>query len=210
MTAATATDDVDTRRDKRRRAILDAARALFLEKGYGATTLNDIVGRSGGSLATLYELFGNKHGLLRAMVEEICARMAAVIESATLGNRKPAEALREIADHMFDKLNDAEGIALFRVIVAESPRHPELGQLFYAAGPAVGRSKVADYLAEQTARGVLAVDDPETAASMFFDMVFGKYHMQLLCGLPIRLTEAEKKRHLDRVIAAFMRICYAE
>ena len=49
--------------DARRQAIMDAAKALFLSKGYAATSLEEIIATSGGSLATLYKLFGNKQGL---------------------------------------------------------------------------------------------------------------------------------------------------
>ena len=51
----------------RHEAILDAAETLFIEQGYDRTSLAEIVRRSGGSLATLYELFGNKQGLLHAI-----------------------------------------------------------------------------------------------------------------------------------------------
>ncbi|RYD43145.1 MAG: TetR/AcrR family transcriptional regulator, partial [Sphingomonadales bacterium] len=49
-------------RERRQSAILDAAESLFLEQGYERTSLAEIVKTSGGSLATLYELFGNKQG----------------------------------------------------------------------------------------------------------------------------------------------------
>ena len=49
--------------------MIEAAESLFLEQGYDTTSLAAIVKRSGGSLATLYELFGNKQGLLRAIIE---------------------------------------------------------------------------------------------------------------------------------------------
>src|SRR3546814_10691682 len=58
-----------TRREDRRQASLDAAESLFLEKGYERVSVNAIVQRSGGSLATVYDWFGNKHGLLYAVVD---------------------------------------------------------------------------------------------------------------------------------------------
>jgi len=57
----------DERRTARRQAILDAAEALFLEYGYPSVSLSTIVQRSGGSLATIYQMFGNKQGLLHAI-----------------------------------------------------------------------------------------------------------------------------------------------
>jgi len=207
MKTAVATNEaIGTRRDKRRRAILDAANALFLEKGFEATTLSEIVARSGGSLATLYELFGNKPGLLDAMVVERCDRIAEIIDSVALADLEPAEALRAIARQFFDLLNDTTGIALFRVIVAEAHRQPELGRAFYEAGPAAGRRTMARYLAGQAARGGLRIDDAEEAATFFFHMLLGDRQMRLLCGLEAETSGSEVERHINRTVDAFVRL----
>lgn len=50
-----------------RRTILEAARELFLERGYGATKLQDIADRSGYAVQTIYFLFGNKRTLLKEL-----------------------------------------------------------------------------------------------------------------------------------------------
>ena len=44
----------------RRKAILAAARDVFLERGYANSSIDAVVERSGGSKATVYQLFGNK------------------------------------------------------------------------------------------------------------------------------------------------------
>jgi AcrR family transcriptional regulator len=196
----------DTRRDKRRRAILDAADALFFEKGYEATTLGEIVARSGGSLTTLYELFGNKTGLLSALVRERCLSITAVIDSVAIAELPPREALCTVARHLFTLLTDAGGIALFRVVIAESARQPELGRQFYEAGPASGRRIMAAFLAGQSAQGGLQVDDAEEAALHFFHMLLGDYQTRLLCGLPAAADAGEVERHIDRTIDAFLRL----
>src|SRR3546814_4201594 len=67
--------DRSSPRERRQSAILDAAESLFLEQGYERTSLAEIVKRSGGSLATLYELFGNKQGLLRAIADRKSTRL---------------------------------------------------------------------------------------------------------------------------------------
>src|SRR3546814_13764796 len=63
-------EPVATRRQDRK-AILDAAESLLLDQGFDRVSLAAVVGQSGGSLATLYELFGNKQGLLRAVIERV-------------------------------------------------------------------------------------------------------------------------------------------
>jgi len=52
-----------------RRAVLDAAHALFLERGYVATTIEGISKASDIPQATIYRLFSSKHGILKALLD---------------------------------------------------------------------------------------------------------------------------------------------
>lgn len=198
-------DAANTRRDKRRTAMLDAAGALFSEKGYEATTLSEVVARSGGSLSTLYELFGSKAGLLAAMVGARCERISTVIDGAAVSGQEPVEALREIARYLMSQLVDPDGIALLRIVIAESGRQPELGRLFYEAGPQAGRRTMGRYLAVLASRGALALDDPEQAGTFFFHMLLGDLQMRMLCGVPVA-DGAEADAHIERTVGAFMRL----
>src|SRR5215510_12190461 len=52
-----------------RQSILDAARRLFLEKGYAATTVPEIAGAAGIAVDTVYAAVGKKPSLFRLLVE---------------------------------------------------------------------------------------------------------------------------------------------
>ncbi|MDO9175463.1 MAG: helix-turn-helix domain-containing protein, partial [Actinomycetota bacterium] len=52
-----------------RRAVLDAARTLFLERGYGATTIEAISNAAGVPQATVYRLFSSKPGILKGLLD---------------------------------------------------------------------------------------------------------------------------------------------
>ncbi len=52
-----------------RRAVIEAARALFLERGYAATTIEAISDGSDVPSATVYRLFSSKLGILKALVD---------------------------------------------------------------------------------------------------------------------------------------------
>jgi AcrR family transcriptional regulator len=56
-----------------RRAVLDAARALFLDRGYGATTVEVISSTSDVPQATVYRLFSSKPGILKALLDTAIA-----------------------------------------------------------------------------------------------------------------------------------------
>lgn len=205
MTKA-ARNGVPSRREKRRQAILDAAREVFLEQGYGATSLNDIVSVSGGSLATLYDLFGGKAGLFQAMIEKGCLEFFEFLDAGDIEGKPPEEALQVIAERFFEGLIQQNGISLLRVIVAEIPQFPEIGVTYYQAGPAAGRERVSAYLAKLAARGQLTIDDPDIAASTFISMVLSDYQIKILCGEEVNLTPEEIRRHLDYVVSGFLKI----
>jgi AcrR family transcriptional regulator len=66
------TYDATGRRDRalRTRAeVLDSARALFLEQGYAATTMSQIAGGANVSVEMIYKSIGNKHALLKAVLD---------------------------------------------------------------------------------------------------------------------------------------------
>ena len=60
---------LQARTRRTRAAVVDAARALFLERGYAATTVDAISERSDTPQATVYRLFGSKLGILKALLD---------------------------------------------------------------------------------------------------------------------------------------------
>lgn len=54
---------------ERRLALLLSATELFLDKGYDAVSLDDIVNHAGGSKTSIYKYFGNKEGLFTAICD---------------------------------------------------------------------------------------------------------------------------------------------
>jgi AcrR family transcriptional regulator len=91
-----------TRRDEyaaaTRRAILDAARALFAERGYFATKVDDIAAKARVAPATVYAVTGGKHGLLSELIKTWTTDP--IVESTTahmIGMTDPAAIIRELA-----------------------------------------------------------------------------------------------------------------
>jgi AcrR family transcriptional regulator len=53
--------------------MLDAARELFVERGYGVTALQDVADKAGVAVQTIYFTFGNKRALLKELVDTTIA-----------------------------------------------------------------------------------------------------------------------------------------
>lgn len=168
---------------QRRAAILKAATEVFLEHGYEGARLEEMVRRSGGSLATVYAQFGDKQGLFAAIIAEICQEIVASLpELGEPGVEGLEEVLFAFARTYLGMLLTPSSLALYRVVISESVRYPELGQAVFEAGPKKAAERLADYLCWEAERGALVVPEPDFAARQFLEMVKGDLHFRALLG----------------------------
>ncbi|WP_245623203.1 TetR/AcrR family transcriptional regulator [Spirillospora albida] len=97
MSDATARPPVRRRRmsrAERERQMLDVAETVFTERGYKATSMDEIAERCGVSKPMLYEYFGSKDGLLLACMSRVKAELLDVTQKAMAGAGSPREVLR--------------------------------------------------------------------------------------------------------------------
>jgi TetR/AcrR family transcriptional repressor of cmeABC operon len=171
-----------SRGEARRQAILRAAFDLFLERGYGGVTMGAIVGRAGGSLTTLYELFGSKERLFEAILIDFAADLAAPLDDEALGEEAVEKTLTRLAERFLVKILEPRALAWFRMATAEAVKFPELRASFLRAGKGTLRGKLAAYLAAQARAGRLRAGDAELAATQFLELVKAPLHMRALLG----------------------------
>ncbi|MFF7064277.1 TetR family transcriptional regulator [Pseudomonas sp. NPDC008258] len=67
--------------EETRAALLNTARRVFSEKGYADTSMDDLTAQAGFTRGALYHHFGDKKGLLAAVVEQIDAEMDARLQA---------------------------------------------------------------------------------------------------------------------------------
>lgn len=183
---------------------MDAAFALFHEKGYHKVGMTDVIRRSGGSLATAYELFENKEGLLRAIIADRCTRNGLAIEEIVAARDEPEAAMREMGRHLIAVLLDSDAIGLIRIIVSESIRDPAIGHFFHDCAAKMAIRTLAGVFTNWNTRGELEVDDVEQAADTFLGLLLHSLQMNALCGLETAMTPAEIDRQVDHVVRMMM------
>jgi TetR/AcrR family transcriptional regulator of autoinduction and epiphytic fitness len=156
-------------------AILAAARALFLEAGYDGANLDQVAQRAGVARQTVYNRFGGKEAMFRAMVEDHWRRFGRAevlgdLRSDVLAGDLRA-ALRRIAQALLAFLDGSDQIAFTRLVIAESRRLPWVAEAFHrlGKGPAVG--SFAEKLDMLQAAGVLACPDTALAARQFIGLI---------------------------------------
>src|SRR3546814_4232511 len=90
-------------------------------------------------------------------------------------------------------------LALFRLIVAEAARFPELVAEIYAVGAGRMLATLADYLGWETESGRLRVDDPQLAAEQFVGMLAGRLQLRAVLDVgPAPDADELARRAADR------------
>jgi TetR/AcrR family transcriptional repressor of mexJK operon len=190
--------------EARRRAFLEAATDVFLEKGYAGATLDDVIARSGGSRQTLYALFGGKQGLFEAIMRDRCGAIFAALDADGMLDRAPDVVLVEFGARLLGVVCAPEAIGIFRLVVAESASMPDLAELFWNTGPGRTHALLARYIGEQVRRGALHVSDPEEAAQQFWGMLLSGFHMQCVFGLRSAPRPDEVNAFVKTAVARFL------
>src|SRR6185503_11663156 len=113
------------RAELRRAAFLKAARDVFLEAGYEAANMAEIVKRAGGSLSTLYSQFGGKKGLFEAMIDARVTELTAQMHIELAAHAPLKEGLRRIGETFLLKQTQPESLDVFRLMVAQAKKFPE-------------------------------------------------------------------------------------
>ena len=85
-----------------RRNIIDAARALFAEKGYSGAKVEEIVVRARTTKPMIYYYFGSKERLFAAVLEDVYAGMRKIEGSLQLAELPALEAMRKVIEVTFD------------------------------------------------------------------------------------------------------------
>ena len=161
---------------------LDAATEVFAEKGYQHARLSEIVARAGGSLATLYRIFGDKEGLASAILERRLDMHTHLLRDLNLTELPPEQALRRVAIRMAQLMARTDSQVVYRIVIGEGQSFPALRDWFFDHAVASIRATLADYFAQQVAAGRMQLASPKAAAAQFYMSLFGDQIVRLAAG----------------------------
>jgi TetR/AcrR family transcriptional regulator, regulator of autoinduction and epiphytic fitness len=153
---------------EKRALIVTAATALFLELGYDRTSLARIAESAGVSRATLFKQFPSKAALFDAIVTESWST-ADEEEPPPAGNI--VDGLGIIGRRYAELLGRAQMTDLFRIVIAELPRFPELAHAQFSQGKMPYFESVRSYLLAEHEAGTVRIEDVDLAATQFLGMI---------------------------------------
>lgn len=193
-----------SRGEARRARFLEAASEVFIEYGFGGASVNEVVRRAGGSLATLYQQFQSKELLFLAVLEEGVDAIVADVSNLVSQDAPLEVGLRQFADGYLKRILSPIGIAVSRVMITEGHRYPELAQRFREAGPERVEASLASYLVARIAAGDMRPHDPHFAAVAFLDMVRGPFRSQALVEGRFDLDASQVSTHVEACVGLFL------
>jgi TetR/AcrR family transcriptional regulator, mexJK operon transcriptional repressor len=189
------------RGEKRRNEIAGVAERIFLERGYADTAMHTIAAEAGASKETLYRHFGCKEALFSEVVRRRSLRITGGEEGELSG--PPQAVLFDVARNLLRFLSGPDSLRLYRVVVAETPRAPELGRIFYRQGPGRLLNQLAGYLHQAALRGELNCPDCDRAAKLFLGAVVS-YHQMASLVLGASYPDEELLAYAQEAVGLFL------
>ncbi len=180
--------------------IIRAAAGLFLAQGYGGTSMDAIAREAGVAKQTLYSRFNNKNGLFSAIIRHSCA---AAFEGLPAAGDPPGlpEYLTQFGERMLGILFGGEALNLYRLVVAEAPRFPELGQIYYEQGP---QSTIRGLTNGLSAYGITRVE-ARLAAEQFLGLLTGHLLTRALLNADGAPSSREKAVYVREAVTSIFK-----
>ena len=202
------THTLKPRAQRTRAAILLAAQQIFLSRGFGPASMDDIAAAAGVSKQTIYAHFDGKEALFLAMAR-------AMIDAAIAA--RDAQAAVPVADPDIPGFLRAYGLSqmqtathpglmqLRRLAIAEADRFPHIGAAVFAAGPGAAIDRLAGIFGRWHAEGRLHAPEPERAAGTFNWLLMGGPTSEaMLLGAPRASDATALRAHVDEAVRVFL------
>ncbi|CAL75541.1 Putative transcriptional regulatory protein, TetR family [Bradyrhizobium sp. ORS 278] len=186
--------------------ILDAAREVFLERGFDGTSIDEIAERAPASKPTIYARYAGKPALFAAIVERSIGELTALRSTYTPPAGTVQEKLAGLATAIVDRAMK-ESIGLLRVTIGEAYRFPDLSCQFHEVSRKRTTQVVAGLLADTI--GSAAPKRPpsktyEAAAEIFIDLIVLPLLMRALMGMKERTIRKEMPGFVRERVKIFL------
>lgn len=190
--------------------ILDAAKKVFLERGFEGASINEIAEVARAGKPTIYARFPGKETLFAAVMARKVRENTSSFESIALTGVTPEERLASIATAILHKVLAAETVGLCRASVAEAPRFPDLAASVHRMARERTSEAVAELLSELPEFDQLpafAADRRAATARQFIELIVLPIMMRALFGEDLTALCTDIGPHVARTVAFFLAAC---
>jgi AcrR family transcriptional regulator len=196
------------KKEARPSEILDAALNLFVEKGFRATTMEDIARAAGVTKGTPYLYFANKEDIFKAVVRETQVAHISDLESqANSHSGTTAELLTKLCESWWNEIGATKLSGLCKLMMAEAANFPELAAFYYDEVIRPARTMTAAVIEKGIASGELrpvALDSAvDTLIAPLLNTIIWKYSFGSVPNTPSSMDEPQ--RYLNDALAIILR-----
>jgi AcrR family transcriptional regulator len=199
----------NTRAQQTRERLRAAAQRLFLQQGYLATSIDAILAEAGvSSKETLYRHYASKEDLFVDVLGHLTLSQPGFSEKLVVlptphDLLSLRQALTQLSREILSLMRQPEYLALVRIIIAEAPRFPHLGSLFFSTVPQRGLTLIVALLQAAREQHLIADVDFEVVARA----LLGGLLSYAIAGLLFAEEETRLPSldHADEVVEIIMR-----
>ena len=190
----------------RQSAVLDSALGLLVEGGERALTTAGVARAANCSKESLYKWFGDRDGLLSAMIGHQAGKVRTVeVDSASLDIDLLRGHLAAFARDLLAVLSGDVSLALNRLAIGQASREgSKLGRMLQERGRRQIGRRAASLLEAGRAAGLIAFADADEAYATLYGLVVSDLHLRMLLGEDAGPLKKEFAGRAERAIAAFL------
>lgn len=194
--------------ERRHRELLETTKRLLLERGWEATSIDEISRQSGVAKRFLYARYPDKAALFFAAVAQFRDEQIGTLGALAAPPEDVEEGLLALGRQMLAVALRDETLAIIRLFLAEAPRLRDFAKNFAESFPRRALSGIARFLSTYVERGALSLDDPQLASEHFAMLIIGV--PQRLAMLGYRDSPEADERRLRSAVKLFLDGCRRE
>jgi AcrR family transcriptional regulator len=188
---------------KRDARIVEIATAIFMERGFDATTIDAVAEAASVGKATLYARYRDKSALFAAVVQRKVDLWVEVSGSdAPTPGEKVADVLVRMGRRMVAAILVPESIAISRIVTAQAIRFPDLAHAIHREAWQRSNASVAAVLEHFAKDGQIVVEDCDMMADLFISLIVGRLSRLALLGIAVDAEQVD--RRVEAAVALFL------
>ena len=197
---------------RRQAAVLEAALALLVEGGERALTTAGVARAANCSKESLYKWFGDRDGLLSAMVAFQASKVRTFGDSDVPLTREAfRDRLVTFARDLLEVLAGDVSLALNRLAIGKASREESrLGQLVLQRGRRTIGIRAGAFLEAARRQGFIDYEDRDAAFRTLYGLIVGDLHVRLLLGDALSGEERDFAALAERAVAHFLALHASE
>jgi TetR/AcrR family transcriptional repressor of mexJK operon len=189
---------------RKRLAILEAGRQVFMRSGYGGASMDEIAAVAKVSKQTVYKHFTDKENLFTEIITNDMDRRSDELIQSLIDSEAADDDLGELARRHIASIVKPEVMRVRRMVIGEADRFPKLARAWSQTGIDRGLAKLAERLAEMARRGLLRVEDPGLAAQHFNWLVLSIPMNIAMFDPDATFTRDELENYADEGVRVFL------